>query len=78
MVLLQMQKRQAWNAPIQGTASDLTKKAMILIYNDKRMKEINAHLLMNIHDELLIEAPKEYANEARELLVSIWYLQGKN
>ena len=70
-------KRQAWNAPIQGTASDLTKKAMILIYNDKRMNEINAHLLMNIHDELLIEAPKEYANEARELLVSNMVLAGK-
>ena len=70
-------KRQAWNAPIQGTASDLTKKAMILIYNNKRMNEINAHLLMNIHDELLIEAPKEYANEARELLVSNMVLAGK-
>ena len=46
-------------------------------YNDKRMKEINAHLLMNIHDELLIEAPKEYANEARELLVSNMVLAGK-
>ena len=50
---------------------------MILIYNNKRMNEINAHLLMNIHDELLIEAPKEYANEARELLVSNMVLAGK-
>ena len=54
------------NARIQGSASDMTKLAMIKINNDKRLKELGFRILIPIHDELLVECPKENAHECKE------------
>ena len=60
--------RQCVNSRIQGSAADMTKKAMILIGNDEKMKELGFRLLLPVHDELIGEAPRENAKEAGERL----------
>lgn len=58
--------RQCVNARIQGSAADMTKLAMIKINNDSRLKELGFRILIPIHDELLVECPKENAKECAE------------
>lgn len=47
--------RQAVNATVQGSAADIAKLAMILIDNDAELKEYGAELLLQVHDELIVE-----------------------
>lgn len=61
-------ERQCVNARVQGTAADITKLAMIDINNDERMKELDFHLLIQVHDEVIGEVPLENAKEASERL----------
>ena len=67
-VLRQAAERMAVNTVIQGTAADLIKKAMLVV--DARLTETQprARLLMQVHDELVVEAPKARAKEVGELL----------
>lgn len=58
--------RQIVNSRIQGSASDMTKLAMIKIHNDERLKELGFRILIPIHDELLVECPEENAVECAE------------
>lgn len=58
--------RQCVNARIQGSASDMTKLAMIKINNDARLKELGFRILIPIHDELLVECPRENAKECAD------------
>ncbi len=48
-------ERQAINAPIQGSAADIIKLAMIEIHNEIKMKNIDAKMLLQVHDELIFE-----------------------
>lgn len=61
-------ERQCVNARVQGSAADMAKLAMISINNDKRMKELDFHLLICVHDEVIGECPKENAKEVKERL----------
>jgi DNA polymerase I len=56
-------KRMAVNAPIQGTAADLLKLAMLAVEKYLRQEMPAAHLLLTVHDELVLEAPAEVAEE---------------
>lgn len=56
-------QRQCVNARIQGSAADMSKLAMILVGNDKRLKELGFRLLIPVHDELIAECPEEYVEE---------------
>jgi DNA polymerase-1 len=56
------------NSPIQGTAADIIKIAMIRVFNRLRKEGMQSKLILQIHDELLIEAPKDEAERARALL----------
>ena len=58
-------ERQCVNSRIQGSAADMTKKAMILVGNDKRLKELGFRLLIPVHDELIAECPIENALECK-------------
>ncbi len=61
-------ERVAMNAPVQGTAADIIKIAMIRVYNRLREEGLRAKLILQVHDELLIEAPKEESERVAELL----------
>lgn len=50
-------KRQVVNSIIQGSGADMTKKAIIIIDNDRKLKELGFELLLTIHDELIGQCP---------------------
>lgn len=61
-------ERVALNTPIQGTAADIIKIAMVRVYQALRREKLDAHLILQVHDELIIEASKADADRAAELL----------
>lgn len=61
-------ERVARNTPIQGSAADIIKIAMINTYNALKAKKLNSKLILQVHDELIIEAPNDEALEAKEIL----------
>lgn len=61
-------ERAAINMPIQGTASDMIKIAMIRIYNAIREKELKAKMIMQVHDELVFECPPNELQELKALV----------
>ena len=61
-------ERVAMNSPIQGTAADIIKLAMIKVYRELKDKGYSSRLILQIHDELLIEADKNEEEAVRELL----------
>ena len=56
------------NSPIQGTAADIMKIAMIRVYDRLRREGLKSKLILQIHDELLIEAPEAEAETAAVIL----------
>ncbi len=61
-------ERVARNMPIQGTAADIMKIAMIKVYNRLKNEGLEAKLIMQVHDELIVEAPESEAQAVREIL----------
>lgn len=64
-------ERQCFNARIQGSAGTLTKKAMIDIFNDPELKSYNAHLIITVHDEVLVECPEFYSKAVEKRLSEV-------
>ena len=60
--------RQTVNSRIQGSAADLTKLAMIKLWKNERLRELGFRMLIQIHDEILGECPKENMDECSKLL----------
>ena len=63
-------ERVAMNAPIQGTAADIIKKAMVMIDRKLAEKNCQSRIVLQIHDELLLEVVKEELETVKDILVS--------
>lgn len=64
-------ERQVVNSIVQGSAADMTKRAMVALYNHKELKELGFRLLMSVHDENIGECPKENVKRVTELLSEV-------
>ena len=60
--------RQSLNSVIQGSSADIMKLSMIAIYNDPKYKELDCHMIITVHDELIMEVPEDKIKEGAELL----------
>ncbi len=61
-------ERVARNMPIQGAAADIIKIAMIRVENRLEKEKLQAHLILQVHDELIVEAPQNEAEQAAKIL----------
>lgn len=61
-------ERQTVNSIIQGSAGDMVKIASILCYNDKRLQDMDCHILIWVHDEIISTAPIKYAQECAKII----------
>ncbi|MDH5466101.1 MAG: DNA polymerase I [Candidatus Aminicenantes bacterium] len=61
-------RRIALNTPIQGTAADLMKKAMIDIWRELKKRDLKSRMILQVHDELVFEVPDEEKDEVEPLV----------
>ena len=64
----QFGQRDAMNTPIQGTAADIMKIAMIKVYNELKKRNLKSKIVLQIHDEMLIETELSEKEEVYEIL----------
>ena len=61
-------KRAAMNTPIQGTAADIMKIAMIKVYKELQKQGLEAKIVLQVHDEMMIEAPLSEAEKVKNII----------
>ncbi|PIE68816.1 MAG: DNA polymerase I [Deltaproteobacteria bacterium] len=69
--LAQQARRMAINTVVQGSAADVIKKAMLAVDSDPVLTRMKASLLLQVHDELVLEVPEQEARGAGERLAAI-------
>ena len=62
--------RAAINTPIQGSAADVATAAMLRISRCEELRELGWRLLLQVHDEVILEGPRESAERAQQLVVA--------
>jgi DNA polymerase-1 len=62
--IAQQARRMAINTVVQGSAADIIKKAMLAVHGDERLRDLGARLILQVHDELIIELPEDSGREA--------------
>ena len=67
----QFAERQAINAPLQGTAADIIRRAMIRMPDALRKANLDARMLLQVHDELVFEAPKDQAEKTAAVVTKV-------
>lgn len=70
-------ERQCVNARVQGSAADLTKLAMVELYNNEELRNLGFKMLIPVHDEIIAECPKENAARCAELMSQLMLHAGK-
>jgi DNA polymerase-1 len=68
--LREFAERTAINTPVQGSAADMIKIAMIAIENRLREENFSARMLLQVHDELVFEAPQAELKKLSELIIT--------
>ena len=61
-------ERAAMNMPLQGTSADIIKIAMIRVYNRMKSEGLKAELVLQVHDELVVDCPLEEKEKVKEIL----------
>jgi DNA polymerase I len=61
-------ERLAMNAPIQGSAADIIKLAMVNVYNKLREKELKSKIILQVHDELILNVKKDELEEVKSIV----------
>jgi DNA polymerase-1 len=64
-------ERTAMNTPIQGSAADIIKKAMIDMAERLKTEKLQARLLLQVHDELIFEAPEDEVDKLKEIVPDV-------
>ena len=67
-MIRQFGSRVAMNTPIQGTAADIMKKAMLEIYNELKKLKMKSKIILQVHDEVLIETNEDEKEKVKEIL----------
>jgi len=67
----QYAERSAINAPMQGTAADIIKKAMISVQHWLKSSGIDARMIMQVHDELVFEVNRDQADAVRQQVIQL-------
>ncbi|HEY9753846.1 MAG TPA: DNA polymerase I [Oculatellaceae cyanobacterium] len=62
-------ERAACNAPLQGSAADLMKLAMIRLRKQLKERNLNAKLILQVHDELVLEVPRSELDETKDVIM---------
>lgn len=64
-------ERNAINAPIQGSAADIIKLAMIEVFAELKKQKLLAHMTLQVHDELILDVPRDELETVKDLVVRI-------
>ena len=64
-------ERMALNTPVQGSAADILKKAMVEIHNELNKRKLKTKMLLQVHDELIFDVYKDELEEVKELVRDI-------
>ena len=62
-------ERNAINTPVQGSAADIIKLSMINIFNEFRKKSMKTKLILQVHDELVFDAPADEVDQAKNIII---------
>ena len=66
--IIEFGERIAKNTPIQGTAADIMKIAMVKIFNSLKKENLQAKIILQVHDEILVEVSKKDCEKAQEII----------